>query len=50
MNTVYENTTYHQLKPNRIKVEYKDDNVYPLGTFGGRASPSTKLIVRELTS
>jgi Type VI secretion system effector, Hcp len=35
MNTVYENTTYHQLKPNRIKVEYKDDKVYPLGTFGG---------------
>jgi len=35
MNTVYESTTYPQTKPNRVKVEYKDDNVYPLGTFGG---------------
>ena len=35
MNTVYESTTYNQPKPNRVKLEHKDDNVYPLGTFGG---------------
>ena len=35
MNTVYERATYPQLKSNRVKVEYKDDNVYPLGTFAG---------------
>jgi hypothetical protein len=35
MNAVYESTIHHQLKPNRVKIEYKDDNVYPLGTFAG---------------
>ena len=35
MNTVYERATYPQLKSNRVKVEYKDDNVNPLGTFAG---------------
>ena len=35
MNAVSTSPLYHQVKPNRVKIEYKDDNVYPLGTFAG---------------